>query len=151
TLTDNVISGNTAWGVDTILAKKLTLRGNRIGTNAAGTAALGNGSGGIHLSQSPSSTIGIGPSGLAIVSGNGGDGILISNSPGTKIDNTGVGVDISATAAVPNAGDGLHLVGSVGKVTVVNSLFSGNAGDGIHVASSAGNKFLGVFVGLDSS
>ena len=150
-LTDNVISGNTAWGVSTSGAKKIVLAGNLVGTNAAGTAAIGNGSGGIRLFDAPGARVTGGGSGPAIVAGNTGDGILVSNAPGAVIVDTGIGVNVTASAGLANTGDGLHIVGTIGKVSMLFSLVSGNAGDGIHVQVSPGNKFLTNIVGLDGT
>jgi hypothetical protein len=52
-----VISGNNVNGIFIITGGQNSLLDNLIGTNAAGTAALGNGNAGIGLFQSGNNTI----------------------------------------------------------------------------------------------
>src|SRR5262249_45363444 len=81
----NVISGNTA-GIDTSVSTAtsgLVVQGNKIGTNAAGLAAIANGGAGIALNNASNSVIG-GTSAAAqnIISGNGDTGIVLAASNG---------------------------------------------------------------------
>lgn len=80
----NVISGNTTAGIELSDTTKDAVEGNYIGTNAAGTAALPNGTAGVSIdSSSASDTIGGTTTGARnVISGNGsansGAGILLS-------------------------------------------------------------------------
>src|SRR5262245_15107308 len=80
---ENVISGNTGAGISIASAYGNTIQGNRIGLNAAGTAALGNGAnGGIRLANGTAGNlIGGADAGAGnTISGNSGDGINISGA-----------------------------------------------------------------------
>src|SRR5689334_11503937 len=67
----NVISGSTGSGIHVSVGGGVTIKGNKIGTNSAGTEALGN-KDGIFLSNAPSVVIG--------GNFNSGDGNLISGN-----------------------------------------------------------------------
>jgi len=111
----NVISGNTSYGmyIDPAIAG-LTLKGNRIGTNAAGTAALGNGSAGV---RSFASNVIVGGATAAernLFSGNGSDGLAIeAGSVGITIRGNYFGLDATGTLDLVNeagaiSADALH-------------------------------------------
>ena len=85
--------------------------GNFIGTNAAGTAALGNGFAGISLDQTTGNVIR-----GNVISGNGvgqfgGNGISLtdSGSQGNLIQANLVGTDARCPRALPNIGDGVSV------------------------------------------
>jgi subtilase family serine protease len=93
----NVISGNRFYGIITAFHHSGTrIQGNYIGTNAAGMAALGNGSTGISL-DNPATVGGLEPGAGNVISANGGNGIELKSSPsavfgnliGTRADGTG--------------------------------------------------------------
>ena len=85
---------------------------NFIGTNAAGTAALGNGLSGITLQQSAGNTIG-----GNVISGNGagpshGSGIILFG-PGSHdnvIQANFIGTDASGAKALPNISEGVSII-----------------------------------------
>ena len=81
----NVLSGNTEYGIWISGANTTdnVVTGSRIGTNAAGTARLGNGGHGVQVFNSTSCLIG-GPTAAArnIISANGFNGVLITSSNG---------------------------------------------------------------------
>ena len=75
------ISGNTSTAID--LNNVTTIRGNKIGTNAAGTGALPNGIGiSFHSAVSGSTIGGNTPAARNVISGNAGRGIGISSGLG---------------------------------------------------------------------
>lgn len=132
TVADNVISANALFGVYAPSIQSLpNIIGNRIGTNSAGTAALGNGQSGIE-----SSGIGYTISGN-LVSGNGAHGIIMRGLENVVQDNR-IGTDITGTMALGNQGDGIQ----VGDM--VNTI--GGDGAGNVVAFNAGR---GVVIDLD--
>ena len=162
----NVISGNNRMGIwINAAAIPATIRGNKIGTNAAGTAALGNSSDGIFLYENDTftdSTITIGsetePLDKNVISGNGGDGIEISEKVRqVKIFGNYIGTNDSATAKIANAIVGIRIqsaqneVGAVGNDTSAN-IISGNE-SGIFLVSStaSGNKIFKNFIGTNPS
>jgi parallel beta-helix repeat protein len=111
-ITNNVISGNTGFGLDLYGATGSLVRGNKIGTNAAGTAAVPNGAGGISIEQGANTnTIGGAAAGQPnTVSYNHGVGIKVIGA--TSINNrlqrnsifanTALGIDLGHPGVTPN-------------------------------------------------
>src|SRR5262249_50279384 len=103
----NVISGNAADGVAILRrATNMTVIGNRIGTNAAGTAALGNGGSATVTSRGASGT----PAGSSsaadrtITSGNAKAGVFIADASttGNVVEGNFIGTNADGSAAVGN-------------------------------------------------
>jgi len=136
----NLISGNTYCGVyQSTNCSNNDLVGNHIGTNAPGTAALGNGEYGIYSSASSGVTIGgIGAGKSNLVSGNGNHGIYLNGSDNALVQGNQIGTNLAGTAKIPNAGAGL-CVSSCDTVTIggasegAGNILSGNARQGIVV------------------
>src|SRR4029450_5492892 len=89
----NVISGNLNDGIDlgASSASNTVIRGNRVGTNAAGTAAIGNGFQGIWIAAGALGNVVGGTTAEAsnLLSGNGSTGVMISGP--TTLGNTVLG------------------------------------------------------------
>jgi len=136
----NLISGNTNCGVyQTTNCNNNDFLGNHIGTNALGTAALGNGEYGIFSSTSLGATIGgIGTGKSNLVSGNGNHGVYLSGSDNALVQGNRIGTNLAGTAKIPNAGAGL-CVSSSDTVTIggasegAGNIISGNTRQGIAV------------------
>jgi titin len=150
----NVISANTFYGIGLIQAYPFSLiQGNRIGTNAAGTAALGNGYG-VYLFHSAYAIGGTTAGAGNLISGNA-TGVFIAGNgslPAGPIKGNSIGTDVSGTRAIGN-GDGVILEGdaTVGGIdSGAGNLISGNTGNGIAVFGSA-NLIEGNFIGTDRS
>ncbi len=135
----NLLSGNNFDGVD-INSNSIgtIIKGNIIGLNVDGTAALANGDKGIEIDDSPNTVIGgTTASERNIISGNDDIGIVIFNNAmdGAMIMGNYVGTDISGTQGIGNASDGIEI--DAPDVTIgggnagEGNLVSGNAGDGI--------------------
>ena len=97
----NLISGNHFEGVGLFGAVGTLIQGNLIGTTAAGTAALANGSGGILILDGSNSSIGGVSAGAGnVIAFNGGSGVGVSSGTGHAIRgnsvfaNAGLGVDL---------------------------------------------------------
>jgi uncharacterized repeat protein (TIGR01451 family) len=140
---DNLISGNRARGVIVLDATWTTLRGNRIGTNAAGTARLGNGTDGIAVGSSTHTVIGdVGRSvpggacsgGCNLISGNGRKGVLVSGSPDSQVMGNFIGTSLSGNAGLGNTGNGVEIDGAVVQGNVIAD--NGRAGVATNVGSS---------------
>ncbi len=150
----NVISGNSQGGVSVSGTGHL-IRGNYIGTNAAGTAALANGGIGIRVLAASGVTIGGTAAGEGnLVSGNGSDGIVTDGaSSAVTIQGNKVGTTAAGTAAIPNQsgvvldGDG-HMLG--GGSAAARNLVSGNSSHGVVLAGS-GLVVRGNYVGTDAA
>ncbi|MEP7285347.1 MAG: hypothetical protein ABI947_06235 [Chloroflexota bacterium] len=164
----NVISGNTSHGliIQDVSSTGNLVQGNYIGTNAAGTAALGNGiiSGGdgIQISDGSNNTIG-GTTAAArnVISGNGnssfGVGLSILNA-GTSnlVQGNYIGTNITGTAGIPNYYSGVYLSGSNntlgGTVTGAGNLIAFNGLTGVWATGSiTGNRILGNSIFSNSS
>jgi hypothetical protein len=153
----NVISGNNLTGIGLVNAQNLIVEGNRIGTTAAGTAALANSSNGIHITNASSSNT----VRQNVISGNGAFGVLISNGTNNTIQGNLIGLNAAGTAALANGFYGINL-GSSGAVTgniiggdlndpALRNIISGNA-NGIRVegANTNNNTIEGNYIGLAS-
>jgi hypothetical protein len=152
------------------------VKGNYIGTNAAGTGALGGGPG-IHLF--PGSDVAIGGSSAGegnVISGNGGYGIrmvydCVTATANNVIQGNRIGVDASGTGPLGNVESGIYLgclaqnnqiggtaVGA-GNTIAHNGAPGASVGAGIFLESTAGtgnsiranrifsNKSLGIALG----
>ncbi len=131
----NVISGNTAAGIRIVGANALdnVAIANRIGVNAAGTAALPNGAEGIVVRDTVNTVI-YGNT----ISGNGSDGLLLDGGSSAEVFGNTIGLDDTASADLGNAGAGVH-------VTAGNDHQIGNAGTtGYNIIS--GNGLHGIFI-----
>jgi parallel beta-helix repeat protein len=145
----NVISANGEDGI-TIRpgANSITITGNLIGTNAAGTGALGNVRYGIEVQE----TATIGGTTAAqrnVIAANGDDGIHITNSaPGTVIRGNYIGTNAAGTAALGNGDDGIRVGGTSHNVVIggtaagAGNLISGNANEGIELASTVNGAIV---------
>jgi len=110
----NVISGNTANGILLASGAAITVQGNYIGTNAAGTAGIANGANGIFMDFSNNSTIGGTAAGAGnLIAFNVGSGVFIgANSTvfSTSIlsnsihSNGGLGIDLEPVGVTQNDG-----------------------------------------------
>jgi hypothetical protein len=97
--------------VSDVLTVGTTIQGNRIGTNAAGTAALANVLGGVNQRNGASdSTIGgLLPAARNLISGNGAFGIQLQDDgvDSNQVLGNFIGTDVTGTAGLPNAGFGI--------------------------------------------
>jgi parallel beta-helix repeat protein len=143
--TRDVISGNGYYGVylsDSGTSNNL-VEGNYIGTNAAGTAALGNGVNGVEIMNGASSNTigGVTSSARNVISGNGGTGVVLTNY-GTSynlVEGNYIGTNAAGTGAVGNGVYGVIISGGAASNTI-GGLQAG-AGDVI-----SGNGYCGVYV-----
>lgn len=175
---DNVISGNSCNGpppprVGVWLAGGgNTVQGNRIGTDATGTAALPNGWAGLWIVGSNNNSVHDN-----LISGNNEHGLRIGGVGATNniVSGNYIGTDASGTSALPNgAGSGgygvliddsasLNVIG--GATAAERNVISGNgdlvcgppdiayhAGGGLLMGGGAhDNKVQGNYIGTDSS
>jgi CSLREA domain-containing protein len=151
----NIISANDSGIV--LLGSGNTVTGNYIGTDAAGTADLGNASAGITVQGSGSNTItnnvisGTEPTnasgaGIDLVQG-------ATQSSNNVIQGNRIGTDKSGSIAIGNSRRGIMLNGASNN-TIGGSgpgqanVISGNTGDGIHLASGDQNTIQGNLIGV---
>jgi hypothetical protein len=144
----NVISGNGTGVSLSGLASTNTIRGNLIGTNASGTAAVGNRFG-IFNAGADTTQIGGIPAGEGnVVSGNTVEGIAVTlkGSTGVIIEGNRIGTNNDGTSAIGNTFDGIR-VGFAGQATIGGGPAGGaniiafNGSSGIN-ATGNGNAIL---------
>ena len=152
----NVISGNGARGVE--IREPGTngnvVQGNKIGTNAAGTASVRNNIAGISIATSATNNTigGTSASARNIISGNGdfsagnGDGIRLNNASSNFIQGNYIGTDVTGAAALPNTGQGIVVFGGGSNNTIggtaagAGNVISGNSsGRGIEIKDPGAN------------
>jgi hypothetical protein len=150
----NTLSANTGHGIRVNSPiGAILIQGNRIGTNAAGTARSANGGAGI-LVEGGTATIGGSAAGAGNqISGNDGDGIRIITGGHATIRGNRIGVDVTGLSALSNGGAGVSTDG--GTVTIGGSaanegnIIAGNDGAGVEVLG--GNPTIrGNRIGLGS-
>lgn len=158
----NVISGNQGHGIQvggsfSGSEGNNTIQGNRVGTNAAGTAAIPNGVNGINIAGSSFNNIGGTDAGAGnVCSGNPQSGIRVVGrvaaasatdvsvvySTGNIIQGNLLGTNAAGDAAIPNIVDGLrlnfgamnNLVG--GATPAARNVCSGDTAHGVHLDAS---------------
>jgi conserved repeat domain len=139
------------------------VEGCYIGTDAAGSAAQGNGEQGVSISSISNCTVG-GTTAAArnVISGSSGNGVLILGpSAGNLVQGNYIGTNATGTADLGNAGDGVEMVS--GDNTVTNctiggtaagagNLISGNNGSGVQFFGvGTGNLIQGNLIGTNAS
>ncbi len=154
----NLISGNSTEGI-LIYGSGTQVLGNYIGTNAAGTASLGNPAlphnAGIEV-YGTSTLIGGTASGAGnLISGNGADGVLIfSSGSRSLVQGNYIGTTASGKAALGNYDNGIEVFSSGstigGTVAAAANLISGNRLDGVVVGGQS-NQVLGNSIGTDAA
>ena len=152
----NVIAEAGDYGLRLTGANDNLVEGNKIGTNASGSAALPNGTDGVYVdSGATGNTIGgTTSSAINIISGNNGSGVEIS-SAGNLVEGNYLGTNATATAALGNHGDGVLIDSGVSANTIGGAtpgslnIISGNVGEGVELTGAVGNTVLGNFIGTD--
>ncbi|MDQ4120908.1 MAG: hypothetical protein M3209_05635 [Acidobacteriota bacterium] len=150
----NVISGNNYYGI--IIGSNRNsddfniVEGNYIGTNATGTAALGNQRDGINIGPSDNNRIGgVQPGTGNVISGNGWNGITFSpdaySTPNanvalgpndTLIYGNKIGTNAAGTVAIGNSFSGISIVGNnnivgLAGTSTSSNIISGNVWNGV--------------------
>jgi len=156
----NLISGNTQFGVKIVgpVTTANLIEANKIGTDAAGSAAIPNGTGVGIQSGAVGNIVGGSTSAKNLISGNTADGINISGV-GTNnniVRSNWIGTDGGGSAALGNGSAGVRIDlsatgtriggGSAGQGNVI----SGNLQEGVKITSSNANLVDGNYIGTDS-
>jgi hypothetical protein len=155
----NVISGNEHDGVLMVTtgSRNNTVQGNYIGTNAAGTGALGNGWYGVEISQHDNVVGGTTPAARNIISASGYDGVVFYLSTGYNNVCQGnyIGTDYTGTKDLGNKGVGVCATNGAcnntigGSTSASRNVIAGNDGSaiGMYYASNNNkvqNNWLGI-------
>lgn len=152
-VTSNVISANDT-GIF-VLGSSNQFFSNYIGTNAAGTASLGNDNYGILLLGDPNvpnsaanNTVGAGFAGANLISGNVLEAIRLDNASNNSIVANLIGVNAAGTAPVRNGG-GITIINNSSNNTVggsqvgVGNTIAFNRSPGVVILDSLNNAVLG--------
>jgi Bacterial Ig-like domain (group 3)/Right handed beta helix region len=152
-LDENVVSGNTANGIELEATASDVVEGNLIGTDITGKTAVPNSIGIFIGSSSSGNTIGGTAAGAAnVVSGNTSNGIEISYYGGNLVEGNLIGTDITGKTAVPNSIGVLiddnstnNTIG--GSASGSANIISGNSSDGIFINGGASTIIQGNTIG----
>ena len=154
----NVISANANWGVviwQTGTSGNL-VEGDYIGTNAAGTATLGNVYGGVGVYTAGNIIGGAAAGAGNVISGNSDGGVYLDPAGGsTLLEGNDIGTNAAGTAALANGDYGVYVAGSDntigGGTSGSGNVISGNAGNGVEITGSGatGNLVAGNLIGTN--
>ncbi len=163
----NVIGG-TAVGAGNVIAASTsinlslqgnsnnnTVQGNRIGTNAAGTARLTPGQNGVYVIGSTGNLIGgTVPAARNLISGGGGSGQVVLGvaSSSNTVQGNYIGTDVTGTTALTNSTWGIQIGGPGnaigGSAPGAGNVISGNFAGGIVLfVNATGNTIHGNRIG----
>jgi parallel beta-helix repeat protein len=166
TIQDNVISGNsTGIYIDggTSDPYQNTIKGNKIGTNAAGTAAITNNYGVQILSGANTNTIGgTTAADRNIISGNTSAGVLITGAgtDNNTVSGNYIGTNFDGTADLGNTGSGVLITSGAQGNTVGGdgtagdrNVISGNNLHGVEISvgGTDGNFVTGNYIGTNAT
>ena len=140
----NVISGNNGSGVAVTSGGQSIVRGNLIGTDPSGSAAIGNGTG---ISVTTNAFVGGGAAGQGnVISGNATDGVNIDGGSGSSVIGNLIGLDVTGFLPLGNGGMGVYA--NTGGLDIHANHVSANGSDGINIAASSGSVAAN-FIGLN--
>lgn len=142
----NVISANVGDGIEVTGAGATgtQILGNRIGTNAEGTADLGNGYLGIRIRDGASGTVVGGNSGAGegnLVSGNDSGGLMVDGADSSVIQGNRIGTGVNGIVALGNSGAGVAVSGGS-----LNTQVGGNSTVGLGNLVSGHTTSVGISV-----
>ncbi len=157
----NVVSGNDSFGVQVVTAAAVNnvIVGNFIGTNATGTADLGNSDDGVRIVFGPTGARvgGTLPARRNVISANNGLGVHVIGAitTGNVIQGNYIGTDVTGMVTLGNTVNGISIANGssdnlIGGVeTEAGNVISGNGGLGVHINNgSTNNTLLGNFIGV---
>jgi hypothetical protein len=149
----NYISGNIGYGI-LITTSGVAVQGNFIGTNRAGTAAVGNSAAGVEIIASNDTVGGTVAGARNFISGNDWGIGIESGESGNLVQGNYIGTNIAGTGAVGNTQYGVWSYGNHdtigGTTAAARNIISGNATDGILLNNTAANETVqGNYIGTD--
>jgi subtilisin-like proprotein convertase family protein len=154
----NVISGNSRNGIAITAAGSGNLvTGNHIGTNAAGTAALGNTNDGVLIKGgAQNNQIGGTSAQRNVISGNGGSGVRLEdlNTWFNSIRGNYIGTDATGGNDLGNTINGVEAINLAGNNVIgepsQGNVISGNDQDGVHLSEASGSFVRSNFIGTSA-
>ncbi|HOW97074.1 MAG TPA: right-handed parallel beta-helix repeat-containing protein [Kiritimatiellia bacterium] len=157
----NIISGNRLRGIDiSWISSSNSIRGNFIGTDAAGTGAVAN-SEGILINGNDNFIGGTKGASGNLISGNRFNGItmdgLAQSVKRNRIEGNYIGTDVTGSNAIPND-TGIYMEEILcqsntigGALTAARNIISGNTNVGINLYYAPQNTIKGNYIGTDVS
>ena len=161
----NVISGNTGHGVQVLIGPAMNhlVQGNFIGTNAAGSGAIGNEGDGVDMLSGTDNIVNCTVGGTSagagnVISANTGSGVqFITVGTNNLVQGNLIGTDSSGSNDLGNGSAGVAITEANdstigGTVAGAGNVISGNGAEGVRVNSptSTGNLVQGNRVGTRS-
>jgi hypothetical protein len=143
----NVISGNVGHGLF-LSSTQAVVQGNRIGTNATGTAPVPNGTGvAIQVGFVDILLGGDVPAAGNLISGNSFFGVRMFRPSGARLAGNRIGTDAPGTGALGNGLDGVAIVSDANPDPnggiVAGNLIAFNGGAGVSVGTDASDGSSG--------
>jgi titin len=139
-----------------LLSANNAVRGCFLGTNAAGTAAAGNGFDGVVVLGASGNVIGGVAAGQGnVISGNGRFGVdLLGGAAGNLVAGNRIGTDAGGITSVSNGGSGVFLNAATGNTVggttaAARNIISGNLSHGVLLQSASGNVVEGNYIGTN--
>ena len=133
------------------------LEGNYVGTDVSGTVSLGNRFGVVVHTSSDDTIGGTTPAARNVISGNASYDVQIARGTNTVVQGNYIGTDVSGTAALPGAANGIRVQNSAGGLiggtaAGAGNVISGHRSAGVIIFSSSANyQVQGNYVGTDAS
>ncbi len=147
----NLISGNANRGIYVQAVANVVIQGNRIGTNAAGTAAISNGNGVEAASSTGLLVGGATPGEGNLISGNS-FGVYLNGTTGSTVRGNLIGTDAAGTGSIANSGFGIYSYFATGTTVGGAAPGDGNVIAGssyaIYLYSPTGGIVRGNFIGV---
>jgi hypothetical protein len=156
--TGNVISGNDVDGILFAASTGLSptqylVQGNFIGTNAAGSAAVGNSQNGVEI-RTPNAVIGGTVSGAGnVISGNAIVGVICGGA-NALVQGNDIGTDATGNNPIPNVNGivlGANNVTIGGTSAAARNVISGNANGIVIGANTAAALIQGNYIGTNAA
>jgi parallel beta-helix repeat protein len=153
----NIISGNGGHGISISNSNSIgnVVKGNYIGLNKSGNAAVGNGGSGVQIYNASANTNLIGGATTAdrnIISGNGIYGVDVVSPSSATIQNNYIGTGATGLTAIGNASHGITINTGCPNGFILNNVVSGNGtnvtGNGINIDGSTGTTVQANIVGV---
>src|SRR3989338_5363731 len=156
----NIISGNNSSGVYLYGTNTDSneVKGNYIGTDANGTADLGNTLPGVYIIGGKYNLIGGAAAGERnIISGNNNFGVCIANTntDSNEVKGNYIGTDVNGTADLGNTTNGIYIAAGAlfnvigGATAGERNIISGNDSSGIYISNTNSNEVTGNYIGTD--
>jgi len=147
----NTIGGNAWHGVEVTQGNNNIIQGNFIGTDGT-RGDLGNLGSGVLIADGNRNEVG-GPPPVGsvmrannVISGNF-DGIVVIGGEENKILENFIGLNQHGDAAIPNQGNGVHLMGTI-LTTIEENFISGNGAAGVRISEGGNNELWGNSIGI---